>query len=862
MDKLTEVEKIKLKTLCEFAFCGLQSYTTTYERFEKCFQPLFNDNIKINLYEAYISMIGEKKKYLTYPRFVNAYLKYKEIKEKKLDLYIFFSNIFEKILKGTNDFVGEHENSSKNSDIICLSTKRGILHNEEIYKRSFISTFQVLVDSEDRIIGVIIEYDNMNQYKLYPEENNGEKQITGLKVKLNILDENFFKLDNKKAILNEHIINKALYHDSVTHIFGTIKKDTHAINFLGFKCFSGKIAYIGKPKGESFLFGEFGKRFYNLRLEINPEKGITFFDPGFISNESINYFKQKFKYDISNISLIDLNKNIYEESNLKNLDKDLLNYIITTNFEDDKNLFEEEEGEIKIYDYKEVITLSNRSWIKNEEKKIEEKKKEEINELILENPLVIKNINSQGKPINYMNINLENEKELYSYNPNPFLKEINPPYLQLKNPFFKKKNNEKSNKTNIKLHFHRLLAQYQQKEKEKEKESNIKNNEIVINSKLIDILIDILKKKSFKNIMADLSNDIHNESIKEIFHKDNNNINFSLIPFYILNEIIPKEANERKKKKTFKKVENKKILTLNGVQIKSNDQTVFCKHSRTRSIPKINMLPNFFAQALQVSAWPKLKKTSSSTEHPIKMKNKNNVKSDQSDAAYYWGKIKTELPIKKKIKDGEIEQKWKNLKDVDSKLSEITKIIIELGGEEKIKLSDKIEYYKILSDKENENIINLITQRIKDENNSKNLKLKDIDVKLDVGPLKSLKDIEGIIKNLSKQIKDSSQEHKLEQIKYYKNIYIESLEKRKLDENKKIQDIKKEYESYRASEIEKNKKVSAYLDDEANYEEKEDYRGGGWKKMRIQLIWVMVLMINLMNKIKKSKYIFNKRYSM
>ena len=138
-----------------------------------------------------------------------------------------------------------------------------------------------------------------------------------------------------------------------------------------------------------------------------------------------------------------------------------------------------------------------------------------------------------------------------------------------------------------------------------------------------------------------------------------------------------------------------------------------------------------------------------------------------------------------------------------------------------------------ITDKENENIINLITQRIKDENNSKNLKLKDIDVKLDVGPLKSLKDIEGIIKNLSKQIKDSSQEHKLEQIKYYKNIYIESLEKRKLDENKKIQDIKKEYESYRASEIEKNKKVSAYLDDEANYEEKEDYRAiGGLKRNR------------------------------
>ena len=83
MDELSEEEKIKLKTLCEFAFCGLQSNKTTYERFEKCFQPLFSDNIKIDLYKAYISMIGEKKKYLTYPRFVNAYLRYKEIKEKK-----------------------------------------------------------------------------------------------------------------------------------------------------------------------------------------------------------------------------------------------------------------------------------------------------------------------------------------------------------------------------------------------------------------------------------------------------------------------------------------------------------------------------------------------------------------------------------------------------------------------------------------------------------------------------------------------------------------------------------------------------------------------------------------------------------
>ena len=70
--------------------------------------------------------------------------------------------------------------------------------------------------------------------------------------------------------------NKVKFQDSITHIFGTIDKDTQTINFLGFKCFSGKIRYIGKPKGESFLFGEFGKRFYNLRLEINKKKVLLY----------------------------------------------------------------------------------------------------------------------------------------------------------------------------------------------------------------------------------------------------------------------------------------------------------------------------------------------------------------------------------------------------------------------------------------------------------------------------------------------------------------------------------------------------------------------------------------------------------
>ena len=90
MSFLTEQEIIKLKTICEFLFYDNYQYWATYSRFEKCFQPLFN-NININLYEVFTSIIGKQKKYMTYKRFLKAYFHYKnnEVKDSK-DLYIFF----------------------------------------------------------------------------------------------------------------------------------------------------------------------------------------------------------------------------------------------------------------------------------------------------------------------------------------------------------------------------------------------------------------------------------------------------------------------------------------------------------------------------------------------------------------------------------------------------------------------------------------------------------------------------------------------------------------------------------------------------------------------------------------------------
>ena len=238
---------------------------------------------------------------------------------------------------------------------------------------------------------------------------------------------------------------------------------------------------------------------------------------------------------------------------MKDLEGDELNCAITINFDEDEYLFEEEKHELKGYDYKEVINLSNRTWIKNEEKRRERNKG-----LISENPFDLKikaHSLSEGMPHNHKNINLDNEKkEFYLHNPNPFLNEINLKKLkvfgedkniEIKNPFYNKKINESKN-NKVKLLFHRAITLHQQKVEE----SNNKNKEIIKDSKLNEIF----KTKSFKIRMAELSNDIHNESINRIFNKENNNIDFSLIPFYILDEVIPIEINERDKKATQKKI--------------------------------------------------------------------------------------------------------------------------------------------------------------------------------------------------------------------------------------------------------------------------------------------------------------------
>ena len=66
-----EIETQPIKTVCEFLFFDQYEEAATFSRFEKCFQPLFN-NIDISFENVFKEICGEKKKYITYSRFSKA----------------------------------------------------------------------------------------------------------------------------------------------------------------------------------------------------------------------------------------------------------------------------------------------------------------------------------------------------------------------------------------------------------------------------------------------------------------------------------------------------------------------------------------------------------------------------------------------------------------------------------------------------------------------------------------------------------------------------------------------------------------------------------------------------------------------
>ena len=342
---LSEKEQKKINTICDYLFFDQFSEMSTYLRFERCFQPLISDEKDVDIEDLFKEICGPKKKYLNYKRFVKAYLNYKDNKVSK-ELKEFFDKLFNSILK--EEKVGEFEGGK-----LTYSTMKA---NKN---RDCITSIEVLNDKEQVIHGVNVIFDEIFQNKLYPKKLE-ESLSVGLELNLRILDEN--RLEKRK--LNKNI-KDSYFRDVVTHVFGTVDEKTNYITFLGFKCISGKTQFVGTPKGNSFLIGEFGKKMNQLKCQMNMD-GISCLLPYFDKNLRPNFYLSK---KISQLTLEDINKDeiILDEKYLSKLtDQEEIDKYITTPLIDDAHFFNFNlKDDIFGNSLKEVIKKRPKRWMRN-----------------------------------------------------------------------------------------------------------------------------------------------------------------------------------------------------------------------------------------------------------------------------------------------------------------------------------------------------------------------------------------------------------------------------------------------------------------------------------------------------------------
>ena len=501
---LTEIEYNQIKTICEFLFLDQYGNTASFSRFEKCFQPLFCEKENISFLKIFKDIVGPKKKYITYKRFLKSYINYKNKSDiLSNDTKIFFSDLFNSILKREDDSVGENLENN-----MLYSTSRNSKNRDSITK------LEVLKDDQDIIHGFNLEYDEIHNVKMIPKSLEDELQVI-LEMKLNIIDTNLFKR-NKKLYKNN--IND-LYRDAITHIFGTMNDEGY-ITFMGFKCITNNIFFVGFPEGKGFLFGEFGKKIHDFKVQLNQD-GITQIQLGFKKNQKTNYYLSKIK----NFSLEELNKEeiIKDEEILTEInDEEELDKLITTDlFEDDDCNRDYLNDKFNGNDYKEVVNIYSRKWPNDEIFDENSDKNLLINSV---EDAIEKYDLEDSQSLSRTHINLDEDNgNVYNYNhyfllnPNPFLKYTCTNEF-IPNPFFHKKqqNDININNNNLKIGFHKSDDNSKNfknplylNDEDSGNKKKLNKTQIIPNSIRIGNKYSIISKENYNNIMEELAKDIH-----------------------------------------------------------------------------------------------------------------------------------------------------------------------------------------------------------------------------------------------------------------------------------------------------------------------------------------------------------------
>ena len=345
---LSPEEENQLKTISEYLFFDQFKDYVTYNRFEQCFQPLFN-NIPISMDKVFKSICGEKKKYINYQRLVKSYLLFKSNDPQIIpDLKTFFEILFNSILKKENTFIGKPQEKT-----FSFTTPKACK------KREFITYIKILSDKDGVIHGLVLEYDGIANVKMYPSKIESDLVIS-LEMKLGIVDEKPLK---EKKVGKLEGVKEEFYRDAVTHVFGTISPKTNTINFFGFKCVSGKTVFVGYPEGDGFIYGKFGTKFHELKIQMSLD-GIILLQPGFNVNRRTNFYLNT---GANNLTKEDLGRDvlIQDEVQLSQLkDSIQIDKMITTPIIDENHFLDEKLlDDIPGNDYKEVVNQNPRDWI-------------------------------------------------------------------------------------------------------------------------------------------------------------------------------------------------------------------------------------------------------------------------------------------------------------------------------------------------------------------------------------------------------------------------------------------------------------------------------------------------------------------
>ena len=294
---LSEEELEKIKTVAEYLFMDQYQDTCSYPRFEECFGALITKE-KINLPNVYKSICGKRKKYITFRRLVISYNFWKRNPEKSNeDFQNFMQFLYKDLLKNTDEEIG-------------FRPEKCIFYNtRNCQNRKAISKFSVITDEErETIKGFQIYYDDFFKNDLFLNKEN-EKFFISLEINLIAETPTNSEAEETFPSINDR--------DGITHIGGTFNEE--GINFLIFKCRSGKTSFIGKPDGTPFLLGNYKRQLQRIKIGVSNNK-LVFIQPHFEYVERFNPVIDKKPNEIGNSYLND-DKPIYEEKILANLEE-------------------------------------------------------------------------------------------------------------------------------------------------------------------------------------------------------------------------------------------------------------------------------------------------------------------------------------------------------------------------------------------------------------------------------------------------------------------------------------------------------------------------------------------------------------